>query len=51
METATLIVVLVIVLALFFDLTNGFHDTAKVFRRGAGQPGRLEAQAPAVSAT
>lgn len=29
----------------------GFHDTAKVFRRGAGQPGRLEAQAPAVSAT
>ena len=28
METATLIVVLVIVLALFFDFTNGFHDTA-----------------------
>jgi PiT family inorganic phosphate transporter len=27
-ETATLIVVLVIVLALFFDFTNGFHDTA-----------------------
>ena len=28
MESATLIVVLVIVLALFFDFTNGFHDTA-----------------------
>lgn len=28
METAALIVVLVIVLALFFDFTNGFHDTA-----------------------
>lgn len=28
METATLIVVMVIVLALFFDFTNGFHDTA-----------------------
>ena len=28
METAGLIVVLVIVLALFFDFTNGFHDTA-----------------------
>ena len=28
METATLILVLVIVLALFFDFTNGFHDTA-----------------------
>lgn len=28
METATLIVVLVIALALFFDFTNGFHDTA-----------------------
>ena len=28
METASLIVVLVIVLALFFDFTNGFHDTA-----------------------
>jgi PiT family inorganic phosphate transporter len=27
-ETATLIIVLVIVLALFFDFTNGFHDTA-----------------------
>lgn len=27
-ETAALIVVLVIVLALFFDFTNGFHDTA-----------------------
>jgi len=27
-ETATLIVVLVILLALFFDFTNGFHDTA-----------------------
>jgi PiT family inorganic phosphate transporter len=27
-ETATLIVVLVIVLSLFFDFTNGFHDTA-----------------------
>jgi PiT family inorganic phosphate transporter len=27
-ETATLIVVLVIALALFFDFTNGFHDTA-----------------------
>lgn len=28
METATLIIVLVILLALFFDFTNGFHDTA-----------------------
>lgn len=28
METASFIVVLVIVLALFFDFTNGFHDTA-----------------------
>lgn len=28
MEAAALIVVLVIVLALFFDFTNGFHDTA-----------------------
>ncbi|WP_460774939.1 inorganic phosphate transporter [Microbacterium sp. GXF7504] len=28
METAALIVILVIVLALFFDFTNGFHDTA-----------------------
>ncbi|MGB4135178.1 MAG: inorganic phosphate transporter [Microbacterium sp.] len=28
METAALIVLLVIVLALFFDFTNGFHDTA-----------------------
>ncbi|WP_194422236.1 inorganic phosphate transporter [Microbacterium abyssi] len=28
METAVLIVVLVIALALFFDFTNGFHDTA-----------------------
>ncbi|AVL96848.1 inorganic phosphate transporter [Microbacterium paraoxydans] len=28
METAALIVVLVIALALFFDFTNGFHDTA-----------------------
>ncbi|MCK6066986.1 MULTISPECIES: inorganic phosphate transporter [Microbacterium] len=28
METATLVIVLVIVLALFFDFTNGFHDTA-----------------------
>ncbi len=28
METVALIVVLVIVLALFFDFTNGFHDTA-----------------------
>ena len=28
METAALIVVLVIGLALFFDFTNGFHDTA-----------------------
>ncbi|MET0828346.1 MAG: inorganic phosphate transporter, partial [Microbacterium sp.] len=28
MEAATLIVVLIIVLALFFDFTNGFHDTA-----------------------
>lgn len=28
METAVLIVVLIIVLALFFDFTNGFHDTA-----------------------
>jgi PiT family inorganic phosphate transporter len=27
-ETATLIVVMIIVLALFFDFTNGFHDTA-----------------------
>jgi PiT family inorganic phosphate transporter len=27
-ETATLIIVLVILLALFFDFTNGFHDTA-----------------------
>jgi len=27
-ETAALIVILVIVLALFFDFTNGFHDTA-----------------------
>jgi PiT family inorganic phosphate transporter len=27
-ESATLIVILVIVLALFFDFTNGFHDTA-----------------------
>ncbi len=27
-ETATFIVVLVILLALFFDFTNGFHDTA-----------------------
>ena len=27
-ETATLIVLLVIALALFFDFTNGFHDTA-----------------------
>jgi PiT family inorganic phosphate transporter len=27
-ETATLIVMLVIALALFFDFTNGFHDTA-----------------------
>jgi len=27
-ETAALIVVLVILLALFFDFTNGFHDTA-----------------------
>jgi PiT family inorganic phosphate transporter len=27
-ETATLIIVLVIALALFFDFTNGFHDTA-----------------------
>jgi PiT family inorganic phosphate transporter len=27
-ETAVLIVVLVILLALFFDFTNGFHDTA-----------------------
>jgi len=27
-ETAALIVVLVIALALFFDFTNGFHDTA-----------------------
>ncbi len=28
METATLLVALVIALALFFDFTNGFHDTA-----------------------
>ena len=28
MEAAALIIVLVIVLALFFDFTNGFHDTA-----------------------
>ncbi|MET0673167.1 MAG: inorganic phosphate transporter [Microbacterium pygmaeum] len=28
MEAATLIVVLIIVLSLFFDFTNGFHDTA-----------------------
>ena len=28
MEAATLIIVLVIALALFFDFTNGFHDTA-----------------------
>ncbi|KAA9111681.1 inorganic phosphate transporter [Microbacterium rhizomatis] len=28
MDTAALIIVLVIVLALFFDFTNGFHDTA-----------------------
>ncbi|MDT0156920.1 anion permease [Microbacterium sp. ARD32] len=28
METAALVVVLVIALALFFDFTNGFHDTA-----------------------
>ena len=28
METAPLIIVLVIALALFFDFTNGFHDTA-----------------------
>ncbi|MBU4465025.1 MAG: inorganic phosphate transporter [Actinobacteria bacterium] len=28
METAALIVILIIVLALFFDFTNGFHDTA-----------------------
>ncbi|KAA9151406.1 inorganic phosphate transporter [Microbacterium lushaniae] len=28
METATLVIVLVILLALFFDFTNGFHDTA-----------------------
>ena len=28
METAALIVILVICLALFFDFTNGFHDTA-----------------------
>ena len=27
METAVLIVVLVVGLALFFDFTNGFHDT------------------------
>jgi PiT family inorganic phosphate transporter len=27
-ETATLVIVLVILLALFFDFTNGFHDTA-----------------------
>jgi PiT family inorganic phosphate transporter len=27
-ETATLMIVLVIALALFFDFTNGFHDTA-----------------------
>ena len=28
METATLLIVLIIVFALFFDFTNGFHDTA-----------------------
>ncbi len=28
METAVLIVILIIALALFFDFTNGFHDTA-----------------------
>lgn len=28
METATIIVALIITLALFFDFTNGFHDTA-----------------------
>lgn len=28
MESAALIIVLVIALALFFDFTNGFHDTA-----------------------
>ena len=28
MESAALIVVLVVALALFFDFTNGFHDTA-----------------------
>lgn len=28
METAALIIVLVVALALFFDFTNGFHDTA-----------------------
>ncbi|HWL77413.1 inorganic phosphate transporter, partial [Microbacterium sp.] len=28
METAALLVALVIALALFFDFTNGFHDTA-----------------------
>ncbi|WP_439594016.1 inorganic phosphate transporter [Microbacterium sp.] len=28
METATLIIILVIAFALFFDFTNGFHDTA-----------------------
>lgn len=28
MDAAALIIVLVIVLALFFDFTNGFHDTA-----------------------
>lgn len=28
MESATLVIVLVIALALFFDFTNGFHDTA-----------------------
>lgn len=28
MESAALIIVLVIGLALFFDFTNGFHDTA-----------------------
>lgn len=29
----------------------GFHETAKVFRRNAGQPGRLEAQTPVISPT
>lgn len=28
MESAALVIVLVIGLALFFDFTNGFHDTA-----------------------